>query len=146
MIVGRVRRVGKNKALAHSANVIVELFQVVSWWWWCEGNVGCREMKLWLRGVMVVFGAAVEIYYGCGSVAASTRVFVVENETIVEEIAFIFVTGVAGSKCDTWGVLRREGGVAVDGGDRHGDAAAGSDSYGGSRRLEYRGRSKAGNF
>jgi len=61
-------------------------------------------------GVMVVFGVAVEISYSCGSIAISTRVVIIENERIVKEIAFIFITGVAGGKCDTWGVLHREGG------------------------------------
>jgi len=95
---------------------------------------------------MVVVGVAVGICYGCVAVAVSTDVFIVEKEPIVVGIAFIFVTCVAGVKCDTWGVRRREGGVAVDGGDHHGDAAAGSDSYGGSRRLEYRRRDMTGNF
>ncbi len=95
---------------------------------------------------MVVVGAAVGIFYGCGSVASSTERFIVEKKPIVIGIALIFVTGVVGVNCDTWGVRRRKGGVAVDGGDRHGDVAAGSDSYGGSRRLEYRRRNMAGNF
>jgi len=94
----------------------------------------------------VVFGAAVEIFYSCGTVAISTMVFIIEKEPIVKGIAFIFITGVTGGKCDTWGVLRREGVVAIDGGNHHGDAAVGSDSYGSSRRLEYHGRNMAGNF
>jgi len=95
---------------------------------------------------MVVVGAAVGIFYGCGSVASSTEKFIVEKKPIVEGIAFIFVTHVTGAKCDTWGVRRRKEGVAVDGGDRHGDVAVGSDSYGGSRRLKYCRRNIAGNF
>ncbi len=71
---------------------------------------------------------------------------IVKKKPIVVGIAFIFGTRVAGVKCDTWGVRRREGGVTVDGGNRHGDAAVGSDSYGGSFRLEYRRRNIAGNF
>jgi len=96
--------------------------------------------------VMVVVGAAVGFFYGCGSVASSTEGFIVEKKPIVEGIAFIFATRVAGVKCGTWGVRRREGGVAVDGGDRHGDVAAGSVSYGGSRRLEYHVRNITGDF
>jgi len=95
---------------------------------------------------MVVVCAAVGIVYGCGSIAISTERFIVIKKPIVEGIAFIFGTGVAGVEFDTWGVSRRKGGVAVDVGDRHGDVAAGLDSYGGSCRLEYRGRNIAGNF
>jgi len=95
---------------------------------------------------MVVVGAAVGIVYGCGSVAISTKRFIVIKKPIVKGIAFIFGTGVAGVEWDTWGVRQKKGGVAVDDSDRHGDVAAGSDSYGSSRRLEYHGRNITGNF
>jgi len=44
--------------------------------------------------VMVVFVAAIGLCYGCGSVVLSTRVLIFESEQIVEEVAFIFGTGV----------------------------------------------------
>jgi len=136
-----------SEALAHSANVVEELLQIDLLGWQSEGDVRCRVTALGLGGgVVVVVGAAVGIVYGCGSVAISTERFIVKKKPIVEGIAFIFGTRVAGVKCDTWGVRRRKGGFAVDGGDRHGEVAAGSDSYGGSRRLEYRVWNITGDF
>jgi len=61
-------------------------------------------------GVMVVFVVAVGLRYGCDSVALSTRVFIFENERIVEEIAVIFGTGVNGCEWDGGRVFRRKGG------------------------------------
>jgi len=51
-------------------------------------------------GVMVIFVAAVGCCYSCDTIAASTRVLGFKNERIIEEIAFIFGTGVTGSKCN----------------------------------------------
>jgi len=55
------------------------------------GNAG-------VGGVMVVFGAAFGFCYGCAAIAVSTRLLICEKEVVVEKIAFIFSTGVAGDK------------------------------------------------
>jgi len=75
---GRVRGDRWNKTFAHSVNVIKELVKVISWWWWCKGEVSC-QLKLGL-GVMVIFIVAVGLCYGCGSVSLSTRVLICKNE------------------------------------------------------------------
>jgi len=93
---------------------------------------------------MVVFVAAFGLCYGCASVALSTREWYFENEAVVEEFTLIFGTGVAGCNWGDVGVFRRKGGVAVDNGDRHGGGVARVNSYGGSRRHVYHGRSTAG--
>jgi len=76
----------------------------------------------------------------------STRWWIFEKEIVIEKIAFIFSTGVAGGKCHNVCVLRRRGVVAVGGSDHHGGCVLDLDSYGGSRRLVYRGRSMAGKY
>jgi len=69
---------------------------------------------------MVIFGAAVRFCYGVWCVAFSTMVLLQEKERIVELIAFIFCSRVARYTCCRLNVFRREGGVAVDDGNRHG--------------------------
>jgi len=49
-------------------------------------------------GVMVVFAVAFGFCYGCATVAVSTRLLSIGNESIVNVIALIFSTGVAGYK------------------------------------------------
>ena len=75
---------------------------------------------------MVAFVAAFGFCYGCDPVAVCTSGLNFQRERIVEQIAFIFGTGVAGCKWSVLGVFRRKGGVAVDGGDRHGGGVSGS--------------------
>jgi len=66
----------------------------------------------------------------------STRLLSIGNKSVINVIALIFSTGVAGYKRDSLGVLRWEG-VAVDDGDRHGGAGFGRILYGDPRRLMY---------
>jgi len=94
---GRVDRGRHNKTFAHSANVVLELFEVVSWRWWGKGKVSCRLVTLGL-GVMVDCVAAVGVRYGCAVVALSTREVSFKNERVVEKLAFIFGTVVVGYK------------------------------------------------
>jgi len=49
-------------------------------------------------GVMVVFAVAFGFCYGCATVAVSTRLLSIGNESIIDVIALIFSTGVAGYK------------------------------------------------
>jgi len=68
------------------------------------------EVAALRRGVMVVFGAAVRFCYRVWCVAFSTRVLLQEKGRIVELIAFIFCSRVAGYTCCRLNVFRREGG------------------------------------
>jgi len=49
-------------------------------------------------GVMVIFAVAFGFCYGCAAVAVSTRLLSIGNESVVNVIALIFSTGVAGYK------------------------------------------------
>jgi len=99
---GRERGFRKDKAFAHSANVVfklLELLEIVSWWWQQSNRkVSCLLFNNGGTGggVMVILDVAFGFCYGCATVAVSTRWLIFEKEIVVEKIAFIFGTGVAG--------------------------------------------------
>jgi len=94
--------------------------------------------RLKQRGLMVAVAAAVGWRYGVSAVAFSTRGFWDEKERSVGMLAFLFIPDDVGYTCCRIYVFRMKEGVAVGGGDHHGDAVFDRNLYGDPRRVMYR--------